>query len=286
MTTMHVPRPTIMPNRASASAQWETITPAKAHTLLGGNIGNRRLNAAAMSALARDMRSGDWSDNGETIKVTADGVLVDGQHRLAAVIESGCTVRMLVVRGVTREAQATIDGGRKRRFADVLHMRGEVDCIKLASLIRVVWIWERARARGHVFGVNSVHPTNAELQAVLDRYPELREVNAAVRPLVNAMRIPGRTAGLALWRLQQVDAVDAAAFFDLLRTGTNLPGDSPIYQLREVFSRRTRGAQAEDVRMHLALIFKAWNKWRRGEPCSLLSWRPGGAKPEPFPEPV
>jgi len=268
------------------TVEWEDITPAKAHDLLGGNIGNRNLSQRAVSALARDMLSGDWSDNGETIKVTANGILVDGQHRLAAVVESGCTVRMLVVRGITREAQASIDTGRKRQFSNVLQMSGEVDCIKLAALVRIVWAWERQQVKALAANFANADPTNAELHETLERNPHLREVLTLARAVYVATRIPARVAGLAIWRLEQVDAADAAAFFDLLRTGTNLPADSPIYQLREVFMRRAKHAQTSDVRLHLALIFKAWNKWRRGEPCSVLSWRAGGAKPEQFPEPV
>lgn len=46
------------------------------------------------------MKTGRWVLNGETICFDSNGVLRDGHHRLLAIIESGVTIEVLVVRGV------------------------------------------------------------------------------------------------------------------------------------------------------------------------------------------
>lgn len=54
------------------------------------------------------------------------------------------------------------------------------------------------------------------------------------------------------------------------------------------------GGQVEiiDVTPDLAELWltknshKAWNAYRNGDTVSIYRWRPGGAKPEQFPEPV
>ena len=46
------------------------------------------------------MRRGEWLPTYDTLKVNCSGGLMDGQHRLQAVIRSGWTGPMLVVTGV------------------------------------------------------------------------------------------------------------------------------------------------------------------------------------------
>lgn len=74
----------------------EDITPEKAMHLLQKNSHNRNLRAGVVKKYATDMRLGKWELSTDGITINKDGELVNGQHRLNAVIESGCTVKMLV----------------------------------------------------------------------------------------------------------------------------------------------------------------------------------------------
>lgn len=104
---------------------WIDVTPAKAQKWLrDANTHNRR--QGDVSSYARDMREGRWQETHEPIAFSDDGVLIDGQHRLAAIVASGATVRMLVVRGTQMETQGVIDCGRSRSLADRIKLgRGE-----------------------------------------------------------------------------------------------------------------------------------------------------------------
>ncbi|KAF7277615.1 hypothetical protein GWI33_002970, partial [Rhynchophorus ferrugineus] len=82
------------------AAQVETITPDLARQYLAFNTHNRNVRSYRVKGYAADMRDGRWTLNGEAIKFSADGTLLDGQHRLQAVIEADVAVQMLVVRGV------------------------------------------------------------------------------------------------------------------------------------------------------------------------------------------
>lgn len=68
------------------TAKVETITPDIAKTMLGENVNNRRISHDNVNMFAREMRNGEWRFNGEAIKFSKDGRLLDGQHRLLAVI--------------------------------------------------------------------------------------------------------------------------------------------------------------------------------------------------------
>ena len=82
---------------------------------LGFNTHNRNLRqrqcSASCTSTRPDMEAGNWQWNGESIKFAEDGTLLDGQHRLAAIAESGVTLPVLVVRGLPNETQETaVDG--------------------------------------------------------------------------------------------------------------------------------------------------------------------------------
>jgi hypothetical protein len=73
---------------------------------------------------AREIAAGRWKPNGETIKFTMDGVLLDGQHRLAAVALAGVGIETTVVWGLDPDCFDTIDSGRPRSAADMLAIQG------------------------------------------------------------------------------------------------------------------------------------------------------------------
>jgi len=73
------------------------ITPSYAHKLLTKNKENRRINKTRVKQYATSMARGEWVDNGQTIVISDNGLLIDGQHRLSAVVESGQTIKSILV---------------------------------------------------------------------------------------------------------------------------------------------------------------------------------------------
>ena len=68
----------------------ETITPEKAVEYLRHNTNNyRKLSLATVSKYVAEIKAGRWQLNGETIVFGEDGILKDGQHRLAAIAKAG-----------------------------------------------------------------------------------------------------------------------------------------------------------------------------------------------------
>ena len=84
----------------SVYAKVENIGPDGAKKFLDRMIYNRNVSPSRVTAYAVDMRSGSWDLNGQAIVLDENGLLLDGQHRLLAIIESGVTLPMLVVRGM------------------------------------------------------------------------------------------------------------------------------------------------------------------------------------------
>ncbi len=106
----------------SFSCKVEEITPAIAHQYLALSIGNRPLNADFVLSCAVTMEAGKWNELASEVVFDEDGTLIDGHHRLHAIIAYGQSVRMLVKRGVAREARGLIDTGRTRSIRDLFTM--------------------------------------------------------------------------------------------------------------------------------------------------------------------
>ena len=108
--------------------KWEKITPEIASVYLQVNTGNRILRKYHVKSIANDIKNGNFEITGQSIVFDSDGKLVDGQHRLSAIIESNCAVNMLVVRGV-KVGTHNIDVGLKRTMRDVATMFNSNDCL-------------------------------------------------------------------------------------------------------------------------------------------------------------
>ena len=98
------------------------ITPDVAQFILeNNNVANyRKINKKTVLLYARDMKDGRWQETGVPIVIDENGILTDGQHRLAAIVESGIAQKMLVVEGVPAGTNA-YDIGRSRTYGDLLY---------------------------------------------------------------------------------------------------------------------------------------------------------------------
>jgi len=108
-----------MKNNELPTCRFELITPSDALQILETqNIKNRRLKIWRCESLAAAMRRGEWVTTHQGISFTKSGRLLDGQHRLRAVVLSKISVWMLVVRGLSDDAFKVIDVGSKRSIED------------------------------------------------------------------------------------------------------------------------------------------------------------------------
>lgn len=112
------------------------ITPELAEKLLAVNYeGQRRIRKDAVRRYAQDMASGGWNnDAGGMIVISSDGNVIDGQHRLKAVIMSGVPVEFLVMTGADPEAFGLIDSGMKKTLGDVVGLKNANVCASIATV--------------------------------------------------------------------------------------------------------------------------------------------------------
>lgn len=255
-----------------------TITPALAKQLLHRNTRNRKLRERAVGDYARDINAGNWSLNGEAIKISANGDVLDGQHRLHAVVQADTAVDMFVVIGLDPATQETMDSGRKRSTADVLSLRDEENATTLAAVLRRVWAWEQG---DHRFKGRQT-PTTAECAALLGAHPEIRRsAEIAGRTRSAFPHIPQSVLGTCHYLFNAINPDETAWFFQRLADGAELPLGHPILALRaRVTSERLDNLRLSEDRF-MAYLIRAWNAVRDGRELARLVHKPGTEIPVP-----
>jgi hypothetical protein len=117
------------------------VTPTMAAKWLEANVHNRKISQEVVDRYTREMKAGSWHLNHQGIAFNCEGTLIDGQHRLWAVIESGCTIPMLVMEGLPLESQLTIDCNFARDLAARLSLTDKYGTVSKdagAVLLRLV----------------------------------------------------------------------------------------------------------------------------------------------------
>jgi len=108
---------------AEITTKRELITPEKALEYKKLNFDkNRKISIPHVYNLKLAMLNKEWVSDGSDIKFDIEGRLIDGQHRLEAIIRAGIPVEMLVTRGLSHEAAQVMDRGKTRSVSDVLKL--------------------------------------------------------------------------------------------------------------------------------------------------------------------
>lgn len=254
------------------------VTPKLAREWLGRNAENQRLRRdTKVDQYARDMAAGHWPITGDTVKVTADNKLLDGQHRMAAVIQADITVPMLIAYGVPAEVMTVLDTGLARTFTDVLRISGAPSRSVLGAVVRRIVQWESGNYLGTSGGGQGA-PTNIEMLERYEKEPDAFDSAAARAGDVRRMRLgQSGPAGAAFFLFTQLDQERAHQFFDQYVSGADLAQSHPILSLR---NRIVRIGKDERLYAHeqLALFIRAWNAWREDKPLDRVMVTSGGRK--------
>tara|TARA_R110001606_G_scaffold363819_1_gene518057 strand:+ start:1215 stop:2099 length:885 start_codon:yes stop_codon:yes gene_type:complete len=124
--------------RSDLSVELVYITPAVARNYLNYNTKNRTKSERNIKFLVNQMKNNLFLENGESIVFDIFNNLTDGQHRLEAIIKSGKSYYIPVVRGVSFNSIATYDTGKNRSAADVLALNGFKNTNVLSSTIKFI----------------------------------------------------------------------------------------------------------------------------------------------------
>jgi hypothetical protein len=236
-------------NQPNYSVERVLVTPAIADRMLQKHMNNRNIVPMHVTRLASAMTAGEFRD-GEPIKFDKNENLIDGQHRLKAIIKSGCSIHLLVLKGYEPDSATVLDLGKNRTAAHIAKIQGDghiVDkTIGIMRLIIVVSSFSRGGSgQSHI--VNSF--TKHQIIELAKEYYD---------PIVFASREKGATSNCI--RSNAISAVIARAyiagqnvdrlneFIDVVHTG--MPKgkeDTAAQKLREMFLKKDFGLQGQTL---------------------------------------
>jgi hypothetical protein len=244
---------------ASPTSQVEMITPEVAERYLLSNTHNRHINAKAVTAMAEDMTSGRWVFNGDAIRFTSDGQLIDGQHRLSAIIEANVHVEMFVVRGLDKNAFTTIDAGRSRTAAQIMSLAGGHYVMPVTAAARLALLFSGGRFLNDRVSRKAITDFVAE-------QPYLAELAERTHSSTKVITQSPLMAVLFLANYRRQFTADVDTFIEGIASGANLERGDPRLTLRDWAQReRARGRGNLSSYFVFAAAARAWNAHVRGE---------------------
>jgi hypothetical protein len=238
----------------------EIITPEMAREYLEKNTSNRRVRLPHIKMLAREIGEGRWTMNGQGLVFADTGRLLDGQHRLEAVVMANKPIEITITRGVPESAYAPLDQGIKRSAADDLRNLGILNATRVASAARLILLWRNGATP------KTATISKSEITDFIIANPFVGDAVSAVHPARKA--IP--TSGLAAVYWMALNAGDAnlrhrmEVFLRGLSTGADLTIGSPILTLRNSGQALRKGASMS-VEGWFGLTIQAWNAHAAGE---------------------
>ena len=242
----------------------QTVTPKKAAEYLQRNTANRPLAKRAVREFAQAMRRGEWLVTHQGVAFDTTGALVDGQHRLAAVIEADIPVEMTVFTEVPVGAFDVLDTGKRRNAADVLAIEGEKSAVLLAAMVRTVWLYQNRPELSWSGGDAGV--SNHQIVQTLQQHPKLRDFVAVGEQVGTATGMIKSAAAAASYLVTQASSRDLTPWFDGIIEGTGLVKSDPRLLFRRVMFNHTRKPAGQplrrrETREHVTLHLKAFNAW-------------------------
>lgn len=277
------------------TAKVTKVTPKIAEKWLGLNETNRPLRSKRVDFFVDLINTGQFVMTGEPIQFSGKirentAVLLNGQHRLYAIVLSGKPVELLIVEDVDPSAQLVMDTGAKRMFSDILVMnRNMKNAGQIAAICRAGYFYDSGRFDELVKG----SWPEVGHQALLQWFDNNRTaIESAHRIAVLTTRNPTVRANptavtLAAMQFDLLDSVESRQFFtDLLDPNPGLNDGDPMLLLRSWFSHNVAVARVRrpSVVVQWAYINKTWNARRRGVAMRSLTWRPFGGEKFPVAE--
>ena len=279
-TVANLPRKAKTPLPSQDALQIVTVTPEMAVQILERNELNRPLNDQHVHRIARQITEGKWKFNGDTIKISSDHSVVDGQHRLWAIIEAKQAVDTIIVTGIERDAFATIDTLRKPRSgSDVIALAGT---LKYRNMIAAALGWLIRYQRGVLQTYNQPQNKveNSDIEVAFKEHPGIVRAVERCMPL-RGLANPGIVA-FAYYVALDRNGLLAEKLVDTLIDPAGVSINDPLFRLRSYFTSDHH--KRKEAVMSIALMFKALNAARAGRKISALSWKNQGRNPEAFPK--
>jgi hypothetical protein len=252
--------------------QFCNVTPELAKQWLANNTGNRKLKDNTVEGYARDMANGDWLTTHQGIAFNEDEQLIDGQHRLEAIVRSGVTVVMLVSHGWPVQPKDkkvrtmdTVDRGAVRSLSDLLKLQHNMD--KGHTIVAVATILAQVCVENPQVVRKLSMPT---LLAIVETWRDQIKFALDNAPVTQGLRQAPALGAMAF--LHAINPAKAAEFWESLKTGENLNRKNPILHVRNFLlaDAKSRGSVTDRIYI-VEVVTHAFQMWSENLPCERFT---------------
>ena len=251
--------------------QERKITPEMAKDYLLTCKLNRRLSERNVENLYLQMKAGNWMLTGDPIKFATDGSLIDGQHRLKAIIKLNEPVNLYVAEGLNPDVFQVLDTGKGRSAADVLAAKGMKYSHNLAAIARAIILWKNGTYSKNS-GDGKLKATNKAILEFVETNPELYEIGVYCQNHIyqNFRMIPLSSLAMLYYVLSKKNQTKTDEFFEKYSSGIDLSQNDPIRHLRDRLIKDRINKSRLNLRDKTALMIYTWNNFIQGKKITQL----------------
>ncbi len=247
------------------------VTPEMAKEFLKRNIGNRPCYQKTVLDYARQMKDGEWRLTGQGISISKNGLILDGQHRLEAVIKANTPIEFLVITGVDDDTFANYDVGKNRSFSDVFYIEGIKSYTRMSSIITSyhrrsngVALAESTKKLSKKNAID-LYYKHASLFTEILKESE-RYYNSG---LMTISFMGGFIAYLIIDKKHLPDKV--FSFFEQLTSGRDVENNT-ILLFRDILIKDLAGRYKMSPKMKESLLATTWNRYVQGVELKVLKY--------------
>jgi hypothetical protein len=249
------------------------IYPHEAKQILEERFPNRSLRQDAVVYYSRLMKSGKFLFNGEPLVFSDTGKLMDGQHRLRALIDADKPQVFLVMFGIPEDAFPTFDNGRKRTHVDAGNIANLNDSVLVMGGAQRLYSWAT-----NDLDTASHNPSPSECLKIIEAHPQLIESARECSKLKIRRRDAVLIHFLASELLHAKSKVEDYLF--RIGDGHNLPEGDPAFAVRSLLSTYGGGKGSKKLldeekqrvkNCILRFLFEGWNADFHGKPLKMAT---------------
>jgi hypothetical protein len=245
-----------------------TMTPEWARTILACNDRNRPHRRSLVDQIADDIKKGRWILTPQTVSIAKDGQLLDGQHRLMAILSSGIPVQLMLATDCDAACFRAIDTGVSRSAGDILRVDGLVgNANSIAAAVRLTILYRECP------GITWTGPqSQVTKQRILEVYRnDSAAFDAASRTALSkqqAKSIKARNSSVAAFLYLyssslapgRDDAELSREYYSLFCSGEMLESGNAILSFRNWLINNADTSKSAQVQ--LACHIKAYKLWK------------------------
>jgi len=259
------------------------LTPALAKELMRRNDNNRRFKEHSRAALIRDINEGRYVNNTQTMSVSDTGILINGQHRVSAVINTGKPIKVLLCFGEPEDAKFTHDLGSSRTAGDFLKQQHHANPTVVASVVKLILGYEHSLKLNPDeggFARHMVKPTDTLARmnhADSDLIQNAAAFAVAQRRNMSNKMVPAM-AGFCHWLLCSTNPEAGHEFMELLATQNGTTTSDPEWRLGrhleelKIKGQTGKGKKGNDAKVQIAEnVVRAYNVKRTRRSQQRLS---------------